>query len=225
VSEIPHKLFYKIGEVCQYTDTQPYVLRFWETEFPNLAPEKNRSGQRVYRQEDIALIFRIKKLLYEEEYTIAGARKRLEQERLGTVDGSWTEERNPGRIQERRQGAHAVLEAETSDPGPEVKTLAEPFAGLIGETGAVEVRSGQYVPEIEEARSSPSVVKDAMAEVERLRQRLAVADESSKRAEELRAKSERSAEACRARCDRVAARLEEILFLLPGEPPDSQGHP
>ena len=71
-NKIPEKLFYKAAEVCQITDTQPYVLRFWESEFPQLASEKNRSGQRVYRREDIDLVFRIKKLLYQEEYTIAG---------------------------------------------------------------------------------------------------------------------------------------------------------
>jgi DNA-binding transcriptional MerR regulator len=79
------KLFYKIGEVCEATDTQPYVLRFWESEFPQLAPQKNRSGQRMYREEDIALVERIKHLLHEEGYTIAGARKRLEQEEAGEV--------------------------------------------------------------------------------------------------------------------------------------------
>lgn len=74
------KPFYKIGEVCSLTGTQPYVLRFWESEFPTLAPKKNRTGQRVYRKRDIDLIHRIKTLLYEEEYTIPGARKILESE-------------------------------------------------------------------------------------------------------------------------------------------------
>jgi DNA-binding transcriptional MerR regulator len=74
---IPRKLFYKIGEVCQLTDTQPYVLRFWESEFPQLAPKKSRSGQRLYRRRDIDLVLEIKKLLYQEGFTIAGARKRL----------------------------------------------------------------------------------------------------------------------------------------------------
>jgi DNA-binding transcriptional MerR regulator len=74
---IPRKLFYKIGEVCQLTDTQPYVLRFWESEFPQLAPKKSRSGQRLYRRKDIDLVIEIKKLLYQEGFTIAGARKKL----------------------------------------------------------------------------------------------------------------------------------------------------
>lgn len=72
--------FYKIGDVCALTDTQPYVLRFWESEFPQLAPRKSRSGQRLYEKGDVDLVLKIKKLLYEEEYTIAGARKRLEEE-------------------------------------------------------------------------------------------------------------------------------------------------
>ncbi len=75
--EIPRKLFFKIGEVCQLTDTQPYVLRFWESEFPQLAPTKSRSGQRLYRRKDIDLVLEIKKLLYDEGFTIAGARKKL----------------------------------------------------------------------------------------------------------------------------------------------------
>ena len=74
------KLFYKIGEVCELTDTQPYVLRFWESEFPQLSPKKNRSGQRTYRKLDIDLVTRIKHLLHDEGYTIAGARKRLDDD-------------------------------------------------------------------------------------------------------------------------------------------------
>lgn len=77
VMEIPKKHYYKIGEVCSLTDTQPYVLRFWESEFPQLAPNKSRTGQRIYRSRDVQLILEIKKLLYEEGYTIAGARKKL----------------------------------------------------------------------------------------------------------------------------------------------------
>ena len=73
------KLFYKIGEVCKITNTEPYVLRYWETEFPFLAPQKNKSGQRIYKESDIEMVFMIKKLLYEDCYTIAGARKKLEQ--------------------------------------------------------------------------------------------------------------------------------------------------
>src|SRR5260370_40033953 len=78
--QIPNKLFFKIGEVCEITDTQPYVLRYWESEFPALAPAKNSSGQRIYRRRDIETVVRIKQLLYDEGFTIAGAKKRLEAE-------------------------------------------------------------------------------------------------------------------------------------------------
>ena len=81
--QIPNKLFFKIGEVCEITDTQPYVLRYWESEFPALAPAKNSSGQRIYRRKDIETVLRIKQLLYEEGFTIAGAKKRLEAEAAG----------------------------------------------------------------------------------------------------------------------------------------------
>ena len=84
--KIPNKLFFKIGEVCEITDTQPYVLRYWESEFPALAPAKNSSGQRIYRRRDIETVLRIKQLLYEEGFTIAGAKKRLEAELEGRVE-------------------------------------------------------------------------------------------------------------------------------------------
>jgi DNA-binding transcriptional MerR regulator len=80
MAKIPEKLFFKIGEVCELTQTQPYVLRFWESEFPQLAPKKNRSGQRIYSSEDIEVVEEIKRLLYEDGFTIAGARKQLELE-------------------------------------------------------------------------------------------------------------------------------------------------
>jgi DNA-binding transcriptional MerR regulator len=81
--QIPNKLFFKIGEVCEITDTQPYVLRYWESEFPALAPAKNSSGQRIYRRRDIETVIRIKQLLYDEGFTIAGAKKRLDAELAG----------------------------------------------------------------------------------------------------------------------------------------------
>ncbi len=77
---IPEKIYFKIGEVCDLVDVQAHVLRYWETEFPQLTPQKNRSGQRSYRRRDVETALRIKELLYDEMYTIAGARKRLQQE-------------------------------------------------------------------------------------------------------------------------------------------------
>jgi len=77
-SDIPDKSQFRVNEVCQLTDTQPYVLRFWESEFPQLAPDRGRGGSRVYKKDDVELILRIKHLLYEKEYTIAGARRLLD---------------------------------------------------------------------------------------------------------------------------------------------------
>ena len=71
----PNKLYYKIREVCEIVGLEAHVLRFWETEFPSLAPPKSKNGQRTYRARDIELILEIRKLLYEDGYTIAGARK------------------------------------------------------------------------------------------------------------------------------------------------------
>ena len=77
---IPEKLFFKIGEVCELAGVQAHVLRYWETEFPMLAPQKNRAGQRTYRRRDVEMALRIKELLYDEQYTIAGAKKKLANE-------------------------------------------------------------------------------------------------------------------------------------------------
>lgn len=77
---IPEKLFFKIGEVCDIVGVQAHVLRYWESEFPTLSPQKNRAGQRTYRRRDVEMALRIKELLYDEEYTIAGAKKRLASE-------------------------------------------------------------------------------------------------------------------------------------------------
>jgi len=73
----PKKLYYRIGEVCEIVGVEAHVLRYWETEFPRLAPPKNKSGQRTYRPKDIELLLRIRKLLYDDGFTIAGARKQL----------------------------------------------------------------------------------------------------------------------------------------------------
>src|SRR5208337_4286955 len=74
---IPDKLYFRIGEVSKLTHTKPYVLRFWETEFPTLKPTKSKSGHRLYRRQDVELVLEIKRLLYGKGFTISGARKHL----------------------------------------------------------------------------------------------------------------------------------------------------
>ena len=76
--EIPDKLYFRIGEVARLGGIKPYVLRFWETEFPALDPKKSGTGHRLYRRKDVQLVLEIKRLLYEKRYTIEGARKFLD---------------------------------------------------------------------------------------------------------------------------------------------------
>jgi DNA-binding transcriptional MerR regulator len=95
---IPDKLYFRIGEVSELAQTKPYVLRYWETEFPMLRPVKSPSGHRLYRRQDVETVFEIKRLLYEKGFTIEGARKELagnsktsgEQKHLfrSTLDGA-----------------------------------------------------------------------------------------------------------------------------------------
>lgn len=80
---IPDKTYFKIGEVAKLLDLEPYVLRYWESEFDILAPDKTDSGQRIYQRADIELVCHIRNLLYDEMFTIAGARRQLELEREG----------------------------------------------------------------------------------------------------------------------------------------------
>jgi DNA-binding transcriptional MerR regulator len=77
---------YRIGEVCRLTGTKAFVLRYWETEFPMLAPHKSPKGHRLYRREDVDMVFEIKRLLYEQGFTIAGARRHLESQ--GHAEGA-----------------------------------------------------------------------------------------------------------------------------------------
>ena len=79
-TEIPDKLYFRIGDVARLCNVAPYVLRFWETEFTQLKPNKSGTGQRLYRRRDVEMALRIKRLLYDEGYTIPGARQALQAE-------------------------------------------------------------------------------------------------------------------------------------------------
>src|SRR5215207_9285623 len=76
-AQIPDKLFFKIGEVSQLVGVEAYVLRYWESEFRGLSPKKSSSGQRMFRRKDVELLLQIKHLLYDQKFTIEGARKAL----------------------------------------------------------------------------------------------------------------------------------------------------
>jgi DNA-binding transcriptional MerR regulator len=121
-ARVQKRLYYKIGEACKALGIQPYVLRYWETEFPALTPSKSRSGQRVYSEKELEIIRRIKELLYEEGYTIAGAKKKLEGE---IAAGSLGE---PNGEPEPEEDAAAALPVQAALPVVAQETIPEPAA-------------------------------------------------------------------------------------------------
>lgn len=143
LSRIPEKLFFKIGEVCELIKVQPHVLRYWETEFPMLAPQKNRAGQRVYRRKDVEMVLRIRDLLYEEKFTIAGAKKKLADEMRGST-----------RVRASSKDASVAepeLEVSSADPAPAAPDIEEMAAlrqaeAPEPETAAPPTTNGKELP-------------------------------------------------------------------------------
>jgi len=82
---IPNKLFFRIGEVCELLSLEPYVLRFWEKEFPTLSPTKGANGRRMYRKKDVEMVIAIRNLLYTQGFTIVGAKKVLAAGQIGAL--------------------------------------------------------------------------------------------------------------------------------------------
>ena len=109
---IPDKLYFRIGEVARLCHLPAYVLRFWETEFPQLKPNKSGTGQRMYRRRDVETVVRIKQLLYDDGFTIAGARQLLRGEsRAGKVQDALPFSNRPSRdgLRQVRQGLKEIL--------------------------------------------------------------------------------------------------------------------
>lgn len=139
---IPEKLFFKIGEVCELAGVQAHVLRYWESEFPMLAPQKNRAGQRVYRKRDVEMALRIKELLYEDQYTIAGAKKRLTNDlRGGSKNKVGAQEVSEGNASEHTSSTrggraasvrlHAADGARTAEDRKALRRLAAELRELL----------------------------------------------------------------------------------------------
>src|SRR5207248_6295117 len=109
---IPDKLYFRIGEVAEICKLPTYVLRFWETEFPQLKPGKSGTGQRMYRRRDVENVLRIRKLLYEDGFTISGARQQIREEIK--IDKKQTAlpfpGRPPGDLKHIRQGLKEILD-------------------------------------------------------------------------------------------------------------------
>ena len=114
------KLYYSISEVSQITSLKAYVLRYWETEFVELRPKKNRAGSRTYTLDDIKLVFLIKRLLYDDKYTIEGARQRLQQlRRVGEqIDISFDQLRRDDMISELKKELRELLGMLNGSPPP-----------------------------------------------------------------------------------------------------------
>jgi DNA-binding transcriptional MerR regulator len=109
VQEIPDKLYFRIGEVARLAGIKPYVLRFWETEFPTLGPKKSGTGHRLYRRKEVELVLEIKRLLYEKRFTIEGARKFLEMRRKPEPGPAGGKRRSSKRVQTDLFGASSPL--------------------------------------------------------------------------------------------------------------------
>lgn len=138
---IPEKLFFKIGEVCDLTGVQAHVLRYWESEFSMLAPQKNRAGQRTYRKRDVEMVLRIKDLLYEDQYTIAGAKKKLSSELRGASKLKVVTPEMAASIQ--APAIEPVITSTTAAaPATAPQVAREPFAGKESGAASFEVHSG-----------------------------------------------------------------------------------
>lgn len=142
-ARVQKRLYYKIGEACKTLGIQPYVLRYWETEFPALAPSKSRSGQRVYSEKELEIIRRIKELLYDEGYTIAGAKKKLEAELTSGTLGE-------------------AAEAETVPEEAEIPAEAAPEVSPA-------LEEAPPLPLLEERPKAPALDTDATERVQKLR--------------------------------------------------------
>jgi len=108
---IPDKLYFKIGEVATLTKVKPHVLRYWETEFKELTPSKSRKQQRLYTREDIELVLRLKTLLYDQGFTIAGARKALHSPASDTIHTQSKETALIGEVRKELAALQKMLQA------------------------------------------------------------------------------------------------------------------
>ena len=139
-SRIPEKLFFKIGEVCELIKVQPHVLRYWETEFPMLAPQKNRAGQRVYRRKDVEMVMRIRDLLYEEKFTIAGAKKKLMDEQRGGSSRAKVSARETAAVEEAAAAVEPAVVEQEPPPQPVVAPQAQPFEYSVPPQAQLAIR-------------------------------------------------------------------------------------
>lgn len=159
--EYPKKLFYRINEVAKITGVETYVLRYWETKFPMLAPEKDSSDQRRYRQPDIELVMRIKELLYQDKFTIAGAVEKLQsessQKKKGGRKGRGAEAPPPEPVPQTEAEDGEEIEAQAQDESQ----AAEPDGTIEAEDS--EEEASDAVPAHKEPRPRKSATAPVSA--------------------------------------------------------------
>jgi DNA-binding transcriptional MerR regulator len=227
---VQKRLYYKIGEACKLLDVQPYVLRYWETEFPVLSPAKSRSGQRVYNEKELAIIRRIKELLYDEGYTIAGAKKKLEADLAAGV---------VARLDLEAEAAAGAAAAGTAEPAarPPAPATAAPGEEIEAGEGTPPVpAAAAAVPARGAAAGATFGVVEDVEDVEEIEGVAATAPEPAEQAPaagpqpaqlrlrprpapEPAARSAAQQRKLRAGLERALGQAREILALLDSRPP------
>ena len=199
MQELPRKAFYRVSEVCEYTETQPYVLRFWESEFPQLRPEAGAGGQPIYRKKDIEVVCRIKELLYEEEFTLEDARKKLAQELAGG---------------KRLGSSRAKLRAaptEARRPAGEPPTLEHPPSAVSAERKKLP-RLPLEPPEMDSVPRQR--YESAIDEIDHLRVALKEAEKNQRRADQTAEEARKQSEQDQLRLERAVQHLERLREIL-----------
>ena len=196
MQEVPRKRFYRLSEVCRYADTQPYVLRFWEREFPQLQPGTTSGGQRVYRRSDIALVQRIKELLHDEACSLEVARRRLAEEAKAGTSGA-TKDRH------RSEAPSSPAERTSRSPERRSALSAHRKRREVPPPPAVDVET---VPR--------QRYEDALEEVRHLRLDLRKAEEALRRAEKAEVEARAAAERERERAEKAIEHMERLLEIL-----------
>ena len=154
---VPKKLYYKIREVCEIAGVEAHVLRFWETEFPSLKPKKSRKGQRIYQPRDIEMILEIRRLLYEDGYTIAGARKRMG---IRAPETTLKEQTTAGTSQSFADASEAVESAD-----PELLPIFDP---VPDEAPVSEDVASPPAPDADKKHPAPEDLKMVRSELENI---------------------------------------------------------
>ncbi len=199
MQELPQKAFYRLSEVCEYTDTQPYVLRFWESEFPQLKPEAGASGQRVYRKKDIEVVRRIKELLYEDEYTLEDARTKLAQELAG------------GKRPRLSQARLHAAPKEAHRPAGKPPTLERPTSAVSAERKKLPRLP---LEPVEVGSVSRQRYEAAVDEIDHLRLALKEAEKNQRRADVTAAEAREQAEQEQQRSEMAERHLERLRDIL-----------